>query len=82
MAAAVELIDGFRYEIAGSMQHRPRVYAFTTVATQAVVQPERAGEAAGVTLTSLVTLGGVGVAVTGTVLALLHGNGLSQGCAE
>ena len=34
------------------------VYAFTTVATQAVVRPERAGEAAGVTLTSLVTLAG------------------------
>jgi MFS family permease len=31
------------------------VYAFTTVATQAAVAPERAGEAAGVTLTSLVT---------------------------
>ena len=30
------------------------VYAFTTVATQAVVRPERAGEAAGVALTSLV----------------------------
>jgi MFS family permease len=29
------------------------VYAFTTVATQSVVRPERAGEAAGVTLTSL-----------------------------
>ena len=36
------------------------VYAFTTVATQAVVRPERAGEAAGVTLTALVTLAGVG----------------------
>jgi predicted MFS family arabinose efflux permease len=40
------------------------VYAFTTVATQAVVRPERAGEAAGVTLTALVTLAGVGVAVS------------------
>ena len=44
------------------------VYAFTTVATQAVVRAERAGEAAGVTLTALVTLAGVGVAVSGTVL--------------
>ena len=43
------------------------VYAFTTVATQAVVRPERAGEAAGVALTSLVTLAGVGVAVSGTI---------------
>ena len=47
------------------------VYAFTTVATQAVVRPERAGEAAGVALTSLVTLAGVGVAVSGTMLEVL-----------
>jgi EmrB/QacA subfamily drug resistance transporter len=53
------------------------VYAFTTVATQAVVRPERAGEAAGVTLTALVTLAGVGVAVSGTVLELLQRTGLS-----
>ena len=49
------------------------VYAFTTVATQAVVRPERAGEAAGVALTSLVTLAGVGVAVSGTMLEVLRG---------
>ena len=48
------------------------VYAFTTVATQAVVRPERAGEAAGVALTSLVTLAGVGVAVSGTMLEVLR----------
>lgn len=48
------------------------VYAFTTVATQTVVAPERAGEAAGVTLTALVTLAGVGVAVSGTVLEVLQ----------
>jgi EmrB/QacA subfamily drug resistance transporter len=53
------------------------VYAFTTVATQAVVRPERAGEAAGVTLTALVTLAGVGVAVSGTVLEMLQRAGLS-----
>jgi EmrB/QacA subfamily drug resistance transporter len=47
------------------------VYAFTTVATQAVVPVERAGAAAGVALTSMVTLGGVGIAVTGTVLEML-----------
>jgi EmrB/QacA subfamily drug resistance transporter len=51
------------------------VYAFTTVATQAVVRPERAGEAAGVTLTALVTLAGVGVAVAGTVLEMLERGG-------
>jgi EmrB/QacA subfamily drug resistance transporter len=52
-------------------------YAFTTVATQAVVRPERAGEAAGVTLTALVTLAGVGIAVSGTVLEMLQRAGLS-----
>jgi MFS family permease len=57
------------------------VYAFTTVATQAVVRPERAGEAAGVTLTALVTLAGVGVAVSGTVLEMLEHGGVSTGGA-
>ena len=55
------------------------VYAFTTVATQAVVRPERAGEAAGVTLTCLVTLARVGVAVSGTVLEILQRSGSSTG---
>ena len=55
------------------------VYAFTTVATQAVVAPERAGEAAGVTLTSLVTLAGVGVAVASSVLEVLERQGFSTG---
>jgi EmrB/QacA subfamily drug resistance transporter len=55
------------------------VYAFTTVATQAVVRPERAGEAAGVTLTALVTLAGVGVAVSGTMLEVLRQSGSSPG---
>ena len=54
------------------------VYAFTTVATQTVVAPERAGEAAGVTLTSLVTLAGVGIAVSGTILEVLQHNGWSM----
>jgi multisubunit Na+/H+ antiporter MnhB subunit len=54
------------------------VYAFTTVATQAVVRPERAGEAAGVTLTSLVTMAGVGVAVSSTMLEVLQQHGLSS----
>ena len=34
--------------------------------------PSAAGEAAGVTLTALVTLAGVGVAVSGTVLEMLQ----------
>jgi hypothetical protein len=54
------------------------VYAFTTVATQAVVRPERAGEAAGVTLTSLVTMAGVGIAASGTVLEILERSGISS----
>jgi EmrB/QacA subfamily drug resistance transporter len=53
------------------------VYAFTTVATQAVVRPERAGEAAGITLTALVTLAGMGVAASGTVLEMLERDGMS-----
>lgn len=55
------------------------VYAFTTVATQAVIAPERAGGAAGVTLTSLVTLAGVGVAVAGTALGTLQHRGMDTG---
>jgi EmrB/QacA subfamily drug resistance transporter len=55
------------------------VYAFTTVATQAVVPADRAGAAAGVALTSLVTLAGVGVAVSGTVLEMLQRSGMSTG---
>ena len=53
------------------------IYAFTTVATQAVVRTERAGEAAGVTLTALVTLAGVGIAVSGTALEMLQLTGMS-----
>jgi EmrB/QacA subfamily drug resistance transporter len=53
------------------------MYAFTTVASQAVVRPERSGGAAGVTLTSLVTVAGVGVAVSGTVLEMLQRAGMS-----
>jgi EmrB/QacA subfamily drug resistance transporter len=55
------------------------VYAFTTVATQAVVRAERAGEAAGVTLTSLVTFAGVGVAISGTAVEVLQKSGWSPG---
>jgi len=50
------------------------VYAFTTVATQAVVRPERAGEAAGVTLTALEILerGGTPTAAAiNTILGVL-----------
>lgn len=56
-------------------------YAFTTVATQAVVRPERAGEAAGITLTALVAMGGVGVAASSTVLEMMQTAGTSAGAA-
>ena len=55
------------------------VYAFTTVATQAVVSPQRAGEAAGIALTAMIAMGGVGVAVAGTMLERLRNNGMSTG---
>lgn len=57
------------------------LYAFTTVATQAVVPAEQAGAAAGVTLTSLVTMAGVGIAVSGTVLEILQRAGMSAAAA-
>jgi hypothetical protein len=47
------------------------------VKTEAVVAPERAGEAAGVTLTSLVALAGVSVAVSSSVLEVLQHQGVS-----
>ena len=53
------------------------VYAFTTVATQAVVSPQRAGEAAGIALTAMIAMGGVGVAVASTTLERLRSSGLS-----
>ena len=53
------------------------VYAFTTVATQAVVSPQRAGEAAGIALTVMIVMGGVGVAVASTMLERLRSTGMS-----
>jgi EmrB/QacA subfamily drug resistance transporter len=53
------------------------VYAFTTVATQAVVSPQRAGEAAGIALTAMIAMGGVGVAVASTTLERLRSTGMS-----
>ena len=58
------------------------VYAFTTVATQAVVRPERAGEAAGIALTALVTMAGVGVAASSTVLEVLEAAGVGAGAGS
>jgi hypothetical protein len=49
-------------------------WALANVATQAVVPSDLAGAAAGVTLTSLVMLGAVGVAIGAAVLELLAGS--------
>jgi hypothetical protein len=43
--------------------------------TQDVVRPERAGEAAGVLLTGLVTAGGIGVAAAASAIAVLESSG-------
>ena len=49
-------------------------WALASVATQAVVPPSLVGAASGVTLTSLVMLGAVGVAIGAAVLELLAGS--------
>jgi MFS family permease len=56
-------------------------WSFVSVGTQAVVRPERAGEASGVTLTIVVAVAGLFVAVAASVLELLQGPGTSQGMA-
>jgi hypothetical protein len=43
-------------------------WAFTSVSTQAVVPPEKAGQASGVVLTIVVTMGGVAIALASTVV--------------
>ncbi len=52
-------------------------WALVNVATQAVVPPEMSGAASGITLTSLVMLGAVGVAIGATALDLLSGSAAS-----
>lgn len=52
-------------------------WALPNIGTQEVVDPSRAGEAAGVSLTALVTMGGVAVAVAGTLIEL-GGTGSAQ----
>jgi hypothetical protein len=48
-------------------------WALPNIGVQGVVDPARAGEAAGVSLTALVALGGVAVAVAGTLIELGSG---------
>ena len=54
-------------------------WALANVATQAVVPPASIGAASGVTLTSLVMLGAVGVAIAAAVLELLAGSPAAAG---
>ena len=56
-------------------------WALSSVATQAVVQPDYVGAASGVTLTSLVMLGAVGVAIGAALLEVLAGSAIG-GIAE
>ena len=52
-------------------------WTFANIATQEVVDPQRAGETSGVVLTFLVTLGGIGLAVAATIIAALEHGGHS-----
>jgi len=56
-------------------------WSFVSVGTQAVVRPERAGEASGVTLAVVVAVAGLFVAVSATVLELLAGPHRPEGTA-
>jgi MFS family permease len=57
-------------------------WSFVSVATQAVVKPERAGEASGVTLTIVVAVAGLCVATAATVLEVLQAGGATPGEAN
>jgi MFS family permease len=57
-------------------------WSFVSVATQAVVKTERAGEASGVTLTIVVAVAGLCVATAATVLEVLQAGGASAGEAN
>jgi MFS family permease len=52
-------------------------WTFSNIGTQEAIRPERAGEASGVTLTIIVTAGGVGVAAAASAIAGLDASGTS-----
>lgn len=56
-------------------------WSYASVGTQAVVRPERAGEAAGVAMTSMITIAGMAVAVSATVVEILRIAGVPYGAA-
>ena len=56
-------------------------WTFANIATQEVTGPDRAGEASGVVLTILVTIGGIGLAAAATVVQALTQAGYDKGSA-
>ncbi|WP_432253973.1 MFS transporter [Streptomyces sp. HNM1019] len=64
-AAAATTLPGFLLAITGCGAALGIAGALTLIATQAVVRPERAGEASGVTKTVITTAAGLGVALSG-----------------
>jgi MFS family permease len=56
-------------------------WTFANIATQEVVDPDRAGEASGVVLTILVTIGGIGLAAAATTVQALTHAGYANGSA-
>jgi hypothetical protein len=56
-------------------------WSLTSIGTQTVVSPDRAGEASGVTLAIVVGVAGVGVALGAALIEVLSGGGGGQGHA-
>jgi len=56
-------------------------WGFANLATQDVVDPDRAGEASGVLLTALVSMGGIGLAIVANAIGSLERDGHSQQAA-
>lgn len=54
-------------------------YSFTNVATQSVLPVELSGQASGVVITTIVTIGGVGVVLAALGVEILGGGDLAQG---
>jgi MFS family permease len=57
-------------------------WAFTSVATQQIVPPAKAGAASGIVLTLLVGLGGIGVAVAASIIETRAGVDLGGAIQE
>lgn len=57
-------------------------WTFSNIATQEVVDPDRAGQASGIVLTFLVTLGGIGLAAAASIISALERTGHSPRDAQ